>query len=169
FTRWCAPMYAIVASARVASAVVAVAVPAVASTTEATTNDVVMRHRVRPMRRLLPGRPRAHPERARSEGVVAGTVPPGGRSPLPRGFVQPARRRGRPGSPEGLTVAGQRRFPTGLRLRDACATNDSSDVARPGWAERPSRDRMAGRTLRPEGGGSWTKPGPWTRRSRAAS
>jgi len=50
-----------------------------------------------------------------------GRVGPVGRSPLPRGFVQPLRRRGRPGSPVGLTVAGQRRFPTGLRLRGACA------------------------------------------------
>src|SRR5204863_380699 len=35
--------------------------------------------------------------------------------------------------------------------RRACP-NDSSDVPRPGWAERRSRDRMARRTLRPEGG-----------------
>src|SRR6266550_5318478 len=119
FACCCAPTYAIARCARWGSVITADAGPATPTEREQTTNSDATPLRVVPMR-ATPFRASARPpERPERGGRLRAARPVAG-PPLPRGFVQPVRRRGRPGSPvPGLTVAGQRRFPTGLRLRDA--------------------------------------------------
>src|SRR6266516_3849378 len=105
--------------------------------------------------RATPFRASARPsERPRARRSSPGGTP-GGRSPLSRGFVQPVRHGGRPGSPFpahscGTAPVSDRTSPP----RRVCGRTLAGPMAHGFRAERPTHGGIERRTLLTRGGGS---------------